>query len=244
MKLRLQLLSDLHFEFHRDRGQAFVEALDPEGVDILVIAGDLSPAKLLEPSLKMLCDKYPHVVYVSGNHEAYGASPEKVAEIKVRVSGSTIPNLHWLERETWNHKGVRFVGTTLWFPDSVAARMQKHGWSDFTHIKGLYPWVFEENEKSVAFLAENMKADDIVVTHYLPSYKSVGANWIGANTNCYFVCDLESLIVEKQPKLFCHGHTHEACNYHIDRTLVLCNPHGYIRYESQDKFNNHLTVEI
>ena len=34
--MRIQLLSDLHFEFHRDNGRSFVESLDPDGVDVLV----------------------------------------------------------------------------------------------------------------------------------------------------------------------------------------------------------------
>jgi predicted phosphodiesterase len=40
--MHIQLLSDLHFEFHADHGQSFVESLDPRGVDVLVLAGDIA----------------------------------------------------------------------------------------------------------------------------------------------------------------------------------------------------------
>ena len=40
--MRLQLLSDLHFEFHRDGGRSFVDSLDPGGIDVLVLAGDIA----------------------------------------------------------------------------------------------------------------------------------------------------------------------------------------------------------
>ena len=43
--MRLQLLSDLHFEFHRDHGRSFVSSLDPSGVDILVVGSAILKAK-------------------------------------------------------------------------------------------------------------------------------------------------------------------------------------------------------
>ena len=40
--MRIQVISDVHFEFHSDGGWDFVRSLNPEGVDVLVIAGDIS----------------------------------------------------------------------------------------------------------------------------------------------------------------------------------------------------------
>jgi hypothetical protein len=37
--MRLELLSDLHFEFHRDGGRAFVDSLDPTGEGQVSAAG-------------------------------------------------------------------------------------------------------------------------------------------------------------------------------------------------------------
>ena len=62
--MRIQLLSDLHFEFHRDGGRAFTEALDPSSVDVLVLARDIAVAGGIPPP----CSRYrdAHVVYVHG----------------------------------------------------------------------------------------------------------------------------------------------------------------------------------
>lgn len=78
MSLNLQIVSDLHWEFHADKGRGFVAAMDPTGVDVLIVAGDLTTAKYLEQSLTWLCERFEHVVYVHGNHEHYNASPAKV----------------------------------------------------------------------------------------------------------------------------------------------------------------------
>ena len=77
--MRVQLLSDLHLEFHRDGGKAFLKSLDPSGVDVLVLAGDVDVAAggLLQ-SLTSICRLYrdSSVVYVAGNHEFYtGVEP-------------------------------------------------------------------------------------------------------------------------------------------------------------------------
>ena len=37
----VQLLSDLHLEMHRDDGRSFLASLDPSGVDLLIVAGDV-----------------------------------------------------------------------------------------------------------------------------------------------------------------------------------------------------------
>ena len=42
--MRLQLLSDLHFEFHRDGGRSFVDSLDPEGIETISHLCGLSAA--------------------------------------------------------------------------------------------------------------------------------------------------------------------------------------------------------
>ena len=52
----IQLLSDLHLEFLDPYGRkAFLEALDPSGVDILILAGDICLASQLEQVLTAFC---------------------------------------------------------------------------------------------------------------------------------------------------------------------------------------------
>ena len=73
---RVQIVSDLHTEFW---GEASLDSLDSTGVDVLVVAGDLTAFPLLETSLERVARRYSEVpvVYVLGNHELYDASPAR-----------------------------------------------------------------------------------------------------------------------------------------------------------------------
>ena len=74
----------------------------------------------------------------------------------------------------------------------------------------------------------------IVVGHHAPSSQSV-ADWYRADTvmNGAFRSDLEEFIMDRpQIRLWVHGHMHNASDYMIDETRVVCNPRGYIGYET------------
>ena len=93
--MRIQVMSDLHLELHADGGAALVEALDPTGVDVLVLAGDVAVGDELPAALGRLCRRYPaaEIVYVHGNHEHYGQSPRaterRTREVERRHRTST-----------------------------------------------------------------------------------------------------------------------------------------------------------
>ena len=241
--LRVQVMSDLHLEFYRDRGAAFLAALDPSGADVLVVAGDLTSASLLADALTRLCSKYRDVVYVSGNHEAYGTTPRSVEELRDRLVRD-LNNLYWLDEDFVVIQGQRFVGTTLWFPDSPESRSHRDRVNDFRMIRDFTPWVFEKNARAVRFLDENVHAGDVVVTHYLPSQRSVDFAYAGDPSNAFFVCDVEPLVAQRSAALWVHGHTHTACDYALGRTMVLCNPRGYPREASASGFDEKLVVEV
>ena len=68
---RLLLLSDLHFEFHKDAGESFVASLAPTGIDVLVLAGDIAVGAGIGPALDLMCARFraSTVVYVHGMGE-------------------------------------------------------------------------------------------------------------------------------------------------------------------------------
>ena len=119
--MRLQLLSDLHFEFHRDGGRAFVDSLDPTGIDVLVLAGDIAVAEGLLPALTLLCRWFrdAEVVFVHGNHEFYGSDRNFVVEVTKRAQTEN-RNLVWLDNSRVQLSGFNFLGAPLWFPPSRA----------------------------------------------------------------------------------------------------------------------------
>lgn len=239
--MKLSLLSDLHFEFHKDGGSNFIKNLDSSNVDVLLLAGDIGTLSCLPNAIKAFTDKYPHVIMVAGNHSFWGNNRETVIgtlrELDEKISG-----FHFLDNDILELDGVRFLGTTLWFRKAHPALAAQ--WSDFFKIKDFDKWVYEQNDKSIDFLMKNMSKGDVILSHYLPSDKSVSPKFKGDPTNCFYVCDMEMLIEDQKPAVWCHGHTHSSMDYKINDTRVLCNPFGYLNYEENPQFKNKLTFDI
>lgn len=238
--MQIKLLSDLHFEFHRDGGKEFINSLDSEG-DVCVLAGDIATKDLLDSVLSQFCQKYPRVILVPGNHEYYG-SDRSTIEKTLRATANSNSNLTVLQRDVVEIDGLRFVGTTLWFPYNETAAQLKGWLTDFSAIRGFTDWIAKENTLNINFLKE-IKEGDIVVTHHLPSYRSVHPSYAGTKTNCFFVCDVEELILENKPALWLHGHTHSSVDYQLGSTRVVCNPFGYSVHENF-KFNPSLILTV
>jgi len=224
--MRIQVISDIHTEFHRDRGTKFVTELPADNVDVLIVAGDFGTIDTLYNTLKVLCERYPHVVYVTGNHEYYNSTREIVHRSLQKVS-KRFSNFHWLKNSAVEIDGKRFVGSTMWFPNSHDAWALEDRLNDFSLIEKFSEWVYKENDKAQNYLNRNVKEGDIVITHHLPSWASIADEFKGSRFNCYFVCDMSETILDNKPALWVHGHTHESCDYKLGDTRVVCNPYGY-----------------
>jgi Icc-related predicted phosphoesterase len=244
--MRIRVLSDLHFEFHRDAGASFVESLDPTGVDVLVVAGDLAVDDGIGPALDLLCARFVEraVVYVHGNHELYGTGRDEVLAI-TREAARRNGNLRWLDGDTVELGGRRFLGAPMWFPKPDAeGERAKYGLNDFRRIRDFESWVYAENARAIALFEKEMREGDIVVTHHLPSRASVAPQWVGSSLNPFFVCDVEPLIRARKPALWIHGHTHHSVDVRVGATRIVCNPFGYVRIEQNAGFDEAMTIEL
>lgn len=243
--MRIQLLSDLHFEFHRDGGRELVASLDPTGVDVLVLAGDIAVGAGIAEAVALFCDRYRDatVVYVHGNHEYFGCGQASVRSLMGEVSAA-YPRLRWLDACAAEIRGRRFLGAPLWFRPHPLTDRLKRSMADFSEIPGFEQWVHEENARALAFLERELGAGDIVVTHHLPSHRSVAARYSGSPLNAFFVCDVEDLVRERRPALWLHGHTHSSVRYRIGETTVACNPFGYAGYDLNAEFDAGLVLEV
>ena len=235
--LKLLLLSDLHFEFHKDSGRSFVKSLPKEGVDVCILAGDITSGLQMLKTLEMFCNRYPHVIYVHGNHEFYSHSREEIYGW-TQIAGGRHSNLHWLDNSSVEIGGQRFIGAPMWFKEDPLGHFYKRGMADFAYIPNFTKWVYKENAKTLEYLKENVTADDVVVTHHLPSLRSISPRFTNSPLNAFFVCPAaEEVIRTKQPKLWVHGHTHDSRDYTIEKTRVVCNPFGYARNEENPEFD-------
>lgn len=239
--MRVAIASDLHVEFHRDGGETLSKLL-PEA-DALVLAGDIGTPNTLLRMLGYLYARYPHLFYVTGNHEYYGGSVTEVHQ-ELEAWAASRPNFHWLRDSAVEVMGQRFIGSTLWFSRFPGWEQRQYNMNDFHLIQGFVPWVFDTNAATQAYLAAEVKPTDIVVTHYLPSPQSVHPMYANSPLNGFFVCDVEATIWAKQPKLWIHGHTHTSMDYKIGDTRVLCNPFGYLRREENPQFKQALVIDI
>lgn len=227
--MRIQPLSDLHLEFDDDGGEAFARSVPVAG-DLLVLAGDIVP--LTRPDrvrevFGWFCDRFPHVVYVPGNHEYYGTSPAAAAEL-LATCARELPNLHLMDGVTEVIEGTRFVGATLWFPRTGDEEVFRPFLSDFALIEGFVPWVHETHSAQLAFLERTVRSGDVVVTHFVPHPRSIAPQYAGDPLNRFFVAEDTARLVERsQARLWIHGHTHVAFDYQLGSTRVVCNPRGY-----------------
>lgn len=231
--MKIQVISDVHAEFHPDGGKGFWEDFPVVG-DVLVIAGDLGSHRHITDNLGWAAAKFPHVVYVTGNHEYWGANGYDVIKKNIEAAQFEHPNIHWLLDTIVEIDGVRFLGNTMWFKGDGMAQIYEHQWSDFRRIKHGVQWIYKANIRTQRFLRDNVRKGDVVVTHHLPCDQSIHPRFrTGPNTwqNMFYFCDMSELILDQEPAAWIHGHTHDFNSYNLGKTRVVSNPHGYIGYE-------------
>lgn len=249
----IQIMSDLHLEFHRDRGRSFANSLSPlgklENVDVLVLAGDIITVKKKQDAINFLdriCGEYPEVLWVPGNHEFYELSVQKTNKILNELEAK-YPNLTVTTEPRvvkYPSLGIGIVAGTMWFPDLPDNFMYERHMNDFFEIQGFKPWVFEQNKTFMDLLDKNLQPGDVVVTHHLPSNACVSPKYKTSVLNRFFVSqNAERFILDRQPKLWVSGHTHHSYDFMIDQTRMICNAYGYPG-ETGVTFNDRLLIKL
>jgi Calcineurin-like phosphoesterase len=108
--MRLWILSDLHVEL--TRGWDLPSGDARPDFDVLVVAGDLITR--MERGVRWLLERVPDkpVVYVAGNHEAYGVDVDRTVEKAMEAAQGTKV---FVLQNRWIQLGdVTFAGATLW----------------------------------------------------------------------------------------------------------------------------------
>lgn len=242
MKLRLQIASDLHFEFHPDGGREFISSLPVVG-DVLVLAGDVHLAFSLRSVMRQFAAKWPYVIAVTGEREYFHSDPTSVVREIMSIE-SELRNVAYLHNgSTITIKGQRFIGGTLWFPDQPDNTLFQGPVADFNAIRNFVPWVYDANQKTTKALRDNLSRDDVLVTHHLPSEICFHPRYRGSSINRFFVSPIDDIIQTAQPKLAVCGHTHAGVDVKIGDTRIVCNPLGY-PHEKAHKFDPTFIVEV
>lgn len=183
--MRLWPMGDIHIEL--TRGWDLAPAAERPAFDVVLMAGDLVPRM----DVRWLKERVPDkaVVYIAGNHEAYGTDETRTVEKAVKAAAGT--NVHVLQNRTVtleDQKGkVTFAGTTMWTDFELhgdqarAMAVANDRMNDFRKIRtGVYRERFRahhalaRHRQSRAFLEAEMRKPRepghrlVVVTHHSP----------------------------------------------------------------------------
>jgi predicted phosphodiesterase len=224
--LKIGIISDLHLD------HAPWPEFNPSdySVDQWINAGDTATNKLL---FNYFTEKVlPNQFVIMGNHDFW--------------KRDILPPENYCRSAEIN--GLKIAGAPLWteFSKPLDWIMYREGLVDCSYMK-FWDWnesIYRHHHLvQKNFLLES-KAD-IIVSHHAPSYQSVNDKFRGNPYNFCFATELSKQILslEKKPKLWIHGHMHDACDYMIGETRVICNPRGY---PGESNFRNYkpLIVEI
>lgn len=271
--LKVKPLSDLHTEF----GDFTIQPTKDDSNTVLVLAGDIGivhkPSqlgKVYGPFLERCSRQFKHVVLVMGNHEHYGGSFIRTQyKLQEEIDNRELFNIHILDRSTVIIDDVAFIGATLWTDcdaGSPHATYLWNGMSDSRLIRTGSPTdphtrkflatdTVSEHVKSKAYIelavtqckAQGLKT--VVVVHHGVTNKSVADEFKGDSLNMFFVSDMTLDLMDMNPNLVIHGHTHSRLDYYVDetqqicQTRVICNPRGYVGHENTG-FNESLIIEV
>lgn len=263
--MKIRLFNDLHLEFDSIM-------LAPAGEDIIIFAGDIGIHTTGMQVANTVARRYDvPVLYVAGNHEYYrtpemsldehtwegtpgdlGREADNTDKI---VKGETT----YFENTCCVYDGVRFIGGTLWtdmefFGKNYLVEMlvskymndYRKIWSENNHPLTV-EMVIERHKETLAFfkekLSEPFDGPTVVISHHTPSSLSVPEEYKDNKITAGYTSRLEEFILDYEPTLWCHGHTHQRFDYQLGKTRVVCNPRGYSGYE-ETGFDPDFIVEV
>jgi predicted phosphodiesterase len=269
--VRLWILSDLHLEL--TRGWDLPSGADRPDFDVLVIAGDLVPK--MERGVAWLRERVPDrdVIYIAGNHEAYGVDVDRTVEKAREAAAGT--SIHVIQNETVRLGDVTFAGCTLWTDFELhgdrlqAMRVAHERMNDFRRIRMKnYTELFRPHHalarhlESRAFLEAQLRQERpgpmVIVTHHGAHRAQQDPTLPPDILDAAYRSDLTHLMVPgpddgsgplRPADLWLYGHTHEFFDGLIGTTRVVSNAKGYGPLRPGETWDNphfdpHFVIEI
>ncbi|MFL7015458.1 metallophosphoesterase [Vibrio cyclitrophicus] len=236
-------LSDLHLEF------AQMECPQTDA-DVVVLSGDIH---LGTKGIDWAAQFDVPVVYVLGNHEAYGASSLELLIEECRDKAELYSNIYFLENDSVVINGVRFHGCTLWTDFELyetpkeSMKLARSGLNDYRNIryngKPFSPLDAREiHQISRRFLYESIEqaqeSVNVVVTHHLPSREGIQLEYLGSPLGPAFAsqCDEFAELADKIAVWF-YGHNHDCMEFSDFNIKFHTNQRGYVGYEEVSSFD-------
>jgi Icc-related predicted phosphoesterase len=208
------------------------------------------------------CNKFANVIYVMGNHEHYHGDfalsytnlCDKLSYLKnlhilekqlVKIDDVTfIGGTLWTDMNKEDDLTLYHMRSMM---NDFRIVMNSNREVRFKDDRGV-PHVrvptfcaedsVEDHKAMMQFIRHSIegKFDEkfVVVGHHAPSKLSTKPRYANEKLmNGAYSSDLSEFILDHpQIKLWTHGHTHDKFDYTIGSTRIVCNPRGYIGYES------------
>lgn len=247
--MRIHILSDLHIEF----GDFYFPKTN---ADLVVLAGDIH-VKL--NGIRWIRKAIPDtpVIYLAGNHEYYGEKiPRLLEKIREEADGT---NVHLLENDSFEMGGFSFFGGTLWTDmelhgDHHVGSLEALQMNDYKRIRKTPSFrklrpvdtraIHYDTLKAITqFLESGDPGRSVVISHHAPSIRSLPEHRRAEIISCAYASHLDSLIEQRQPLLWIHGHIHHSQDYRIGMTRILSNPRAYVD-EPNPAFDPGLVIDL
>lgn len=165
-----------------------------------------------------------------------------------------------LENNFFEFEGIRFHGATLWTDFSLFGNPVEYGIicqskmndyklirrdPSYSKLRTIDTYKIHQISKNwlQKSLEESKAYKNIVITHHAPSIRSVPKEYKNDPVASAYASDLEDVIIKYKPAYWIHGHIHTPVRYNIDRTEIICNPHGYIN-EKYNGYDKELIIEV
>jgi len=269
--MHIRLISDIHFELSRN-GLKLINKFIPKFTDIeqsseekvLILAGDIGDptSKLYKTFITKMSRQYDQVFIVTGNHEyyqsytkKYDSNVEKLSSFTrysienidtiIKLVATSLPNVHFLQRDSFIYNGIRFLGCTLWTKSDpkIAVYM-----NDYSNIVDMTPNRCEElHDTDIKWLEEELNKEEsseykhtVVITHHLPTYKLIADKYVNHPMNSLFASDLDYLV--EKANIWCCGHSHMAKHVTVGKCRCYLNPVGYSLENTG--FNSDMSIMI
>jgi Calcineurin-like phosphoesterase len=252
---KILCLSDLHLEI------STVEIPETDA-SLIILAGDIAKGnKGVYWAREAFPDK--KIAYVIGNHCLYGYQRQEAISL-IHIAGKQCDvNILDDTELLLPQENLRILGCTLWtdlylYGEKTQLRAMHEGQRGLNDFRVIHEGVkghfgpmhsVELHKKSLAWLIakldEPYSGKTIVASHHAPSMLSVSDKYKDDILSACFASNLDYLFGPKIA-LWCHGHTHTSFDYIVNATRVICNPRGYVTYNSTENFdfNPALVIEI
>ena len=257
-------MSDLHIEFERLANSKGPDLFPLKGnVDLVLLAGDIDVGdRAIDYGMYVHNELSCPVVQIAGNHEFYNGERTRVLS-ELRRAAYKLP-IHFLENDAveLNVRGrrIRILGCVLWtdyelYGRPIQAKRDAGNMLSDHHIIFEGPRdrfkpddALKLHKQSKKWLQSELQKPfngiTIVMTHHLPSSRSIADRFAGDRLSPAFSSNLDDFVAGSGAALWVHGHTHDSFDYVIGETRVVCNPRGYVGYEVNPKFQPSFAVDV